>query len=135
MTSYSLNSNTSRDATVARMRMLTGDAYASQGRTLFTDEEILWFLIEIEPGWQPLARKALGFMNPEALPATPTDTDDRLAGTEADFRLWNTNIRQASAEACLSLSMRNPEWSPGRHAAYRTRALELLPATLDLKRR
>ena len=132
--SYQLDSRSGRGATVSRMRMLTGDAYTETGRALFNDGEMLWFITELAPNWNTIARRALGFLNPDNLPPVASAEDDRLAGAESDFTQWNDLVRRASAEACLSLSMRNPEWSPGRHSAYRTRAAELLPAIIDSPR-
>ena len=132
---YVYDSTIARAYTVARMRMLTGDAYASQGRTLFTDAEHLLFVQELDPaGWETLAQRALGYINPENLPDPTTAADNRLPGTVEDFNAWNDLVRRASAEDCLALSMRNPEWSPGRHAAYRVRSQELLPAFVDASR-
>ena len=132
--SYVLSSKLGKAVTVARMRMFTGDSYASQGRTLFTDEEMLLFIQELDRDWESHARKAIGYLNPDNIPDPVTADDDRMEGTEEDFQAWIYLIRQSSAEACLALSMRNPEWSPGRHSAYRVRAQELMPAVLDLSR-
>ena len=131
---YILNTRLARVATIARMRLLTGDAYASQGRTLFTDQEMLIFITDLDPSWESKGQKALGYLDPEDIPAVVTTEDNRLEGKLADFDTWNDLVRRASAEVCLALSMRNPEWSPGRHAAYRVRAQELLPAFLDVAR-
>lgn len=131
---YDLDSTVALTATVSRMRMFTGDSYAAQGRTLFTDAEHLEFVIELNPRWKPVAQKGMGFRNPENLPDPVTESDERLEGDSDDFDAWNTLIRRASAAACLALSMRNPEWSPRRHAAYRVRAQELLPSFLDVSR-
>ena len=131
---YTIDSFLAKSATVARMRMLTGDSYAAQGRSLFTDDEMIMFVSELRMTWQLLAQKAIGYMHPEDIPDPVTAVDDRVEGTEDDFEAWNQLIRHASAEACLALSMRNPEWSPGRHRAYRVRAQELLPAVIDIVR-
>ena len=134
MTTYTPDSTLAALATVARMRGLTGDVYAAQGRALLRDSEMLDFIFDLDTDWKALAQKANGFRNSVDIPDPITDTDDRVEGTNTDYEEWSILCRRAAAEACLALSMRNPEWSPGRHTAYRTRALELLPASIDLKR-
>ena len=134
MTTYTPDSTLSATATVARMRGLTGDVYAAQGRALLRDSEMLDFIYDLDTDWKIKAQKAIGFRNSLNLPDPLTATDDRITGTTDDYEIWSVLCRGASAEACLALSMRNPEWSPGRHNAYRTRALELLPSSIDLKR-
>ena len=134
MTSYNPESTLSSTATVSRVRLLSGDVYVETGRGLMADDEILSFIFDLDHAWRGLAQKAVGFYNPRDLPAQATETDDRVAGTSDDYLAWTELCRRAASEVCLMLSMRNPEWSVARHRAYRTRAKELTPVTIPLKR-